>query len=185
LETSIAVTRAQHLPPTPELAFHPRSEGESWEAITDLLHRAYASLAAGGLRYVASHQAAEVTERRAGNGECWVGLLGERLVATATLVRPGRGHGPALYGEPGVAKLEQFCVAPELQGRGIASALLSTLEARARAWGARRLALDTAAATHLIAWYTRRGFQEVGAHDWRPHVNYLSVVLAKELDAEA
>src|SRR5215831_11449727 len=39
------------------------------EAITKMLHEAYAPLAASGMRFVASHQDADVTRRRMAAGE--------------------------------------------------------------------------------------------------------------------
>lgn len=36
-------------------------------------------------------------------------------------------------------------------------------------------------ATHLIALYEKWGYTQVATHDWRPGVNYLSVVMAKSL----
>jgi hypothetical protein len=38
---------------------------EDWVALTELLHRAYAPLASRGMRYLARHQDADVTRRRA------------------------------------------------------------------------------------------------------------------------
>ena len=45
------------------------------------------------------------------------------------------------------------------------------------------LALDTSEnATHLIALYEKWGYTQVATHDWRPGVNYLSVVMSKRLE---
>jgi hypothetical protein len=45
------------------------------------------------------------------------------------------------------------------------------------------MGLDTAApAAHLIAWYERNGYRRVGRADWRPDVNYESVILSRRLD---
>jgi hypothetical protein len=47
--------------------------------LTDLLHRAYAPLAAKGLRYIASHQSEVITRERMENGVTLVAVL-ERVV---------------------------------------------------------------------------------------------------------
>ena len=44
------------------------------EALTDLLHRAYAALAAMGFRYRATYQDVATTRARAGKGECYLAL---------------------------------------------------------------------------------------------------------------
>ena len=158
------------------------SEHDSLEELTELLHAAYAPLAARGMRYTASYQGVEVTGRRAAHGECYVGELDGRLVATVTLAPPGRGHGSGWYGRPEVAKFEQFGVHPDLKGSGLGTRLMEEIERRAREIGAAELALDTSEhAADLIAWYQRRGYRIVGNYDWRPHVNYLSVVLSLAL----
>lgn len=46
--------------------------GDDLSALTALLHRAYAPLAAAGMRFVASHQSPDRTRRRIALGECWV-----------------------------------------------------------------------------------------------------------------
>lgn len=54
-------------------------------------------------------------------------------------------------------------VAPAAQGRGLASALLGALEARAAAAGARMLiGAVTASNTGSLAFHLRRGYVEVG-----------------------
>lgn len=155
---------------------------DSLDALTRLLRRAYAGLARRGMRYVASHQGVEVTRRRIANGECYVAELDGRLVGTITLEPPGTGRGPALYRQSDVAKVQQFGVEPAFQGSGIGTRLMEHVEARARELGAGRLALDTAEhAEQLIRWYESRGYRRAGTHDWRPHTNYLSVLLCLSL----
>lgn len=156
------------------------------EALTSLLHRAYAPLAAAGMRFVASHQTVEVTRRRVSQGECHVAEHEGALVGTVTLGPPGRRvaarGGPALYFEPGVATVSQLAVEPSLQQRGLGWRLLSLAEERARALGAHWLALDTSEhAAGLIAWYRARGYEPAGTCDWRPHTNYRSVLLRRRL----
>jgi GNAT superfamily N-acetyltransferase len=165
----------------PEFEIRPIAEGDSLAELTGLLHRAYGRLAESGLRFVASHQSEEVTAKRAARGECSVAVLGGEIVGTITLNPPGRVQGPAYYQRPGVWVFGQFAVEPALQGRGIGSRLLASIEARARDMGALEIACDTAeGARQLIELYGRRGYRPVGAFDW-PVTNYVSVVLAKRL----
>lgn len=149
--------------------------------LTEMLHRAYRPLAEAGLRYLATHQAPEVTAQRVAKGECYVAVAGRRLVGTIVLTPPGCCGGCAYCERPGVACFHQFAVDPEWQGRGVGSLLLEMVERRARELGAAEIALDTSeAATHLIACYERRGYQVVDRVDWDV-TNYLSVVMAKPL----
>lgn len=149
-------------------------------ALTDLLHRAYAPLAARGLRYVATHQDDRTTRHRCSQGECWVAELGGRVVATVTLVH-GRTSECAYYARPGVARFGQFAVEPSLQGRGVGRALVELCERRAREDGCTEIACDTSEhAAELIAMYERWGYVLAGRTRWKD-VNYESVVLAKAL----
>ena len=158
---------------------------DSFEEMTALLHRAYAPLAAAGLKYWATHQTAADTRERCEAGECWVGVMDGALMATVTLVAPGQGRGCPLYAEPTVSKFGQLAVDPALKGRGFGNALMDTIERRAREMGAATLALDTAeGARGLIAMYEARGYRKVGTVDWRPDTNYLSVLLSLELARE-
>jgi len=170
----------------PGLEFRPLAPADSMAELTALLHRAYAPLAAAGFRFWASHQPASDTARRAASGECWVGVLETRLVATATLVPPGGTPEVPWYRQPGIAKLQQFAVEPSLQGCGTGSALLDLIERRARALGACELSLDTAEeAAGLRAFYAARGYRFVGHVDHRPQTNYMSVILSLRLAGDA
>ncbi len=151
-------------------------------ALTDLLHRAYAPLAARGLRYLASHQDDATTRKRIEGGECIVAVDGADIVGTITWHPPGGGGGTAWSERADVATFQQFCVEPSRQRAGIATMLLDEVERRARLAGARELSCDTAEpATDLITWYEHRGFRTVGSVDWRPTTNYMSVILSKTL----
>lgn len=179
-EAGVAGCRGVPLPTG--LAFRPLDASDSLAELTELLHRAYVSLAAAGFAYVASHQSEETTRARAGSGECWVGVLDGRLVATATLVAPGAARGAPWYERARVSRLQQLAVDPSLQGRGVGSALMDLLEARAREIGAEEIAIDTAeGAERLIRMYESRGYRLVGHVDWRPRTNYRSVIMSLSL----
>jgi GNAT superfamily N-acetyltransferase len=158
------------------------AEGDSFQEVTDLLHRAYASLAAQGLRYTAAHQDVQVTRRRAAKGECYVAVEGDRLIGTVTLAPPlARSSDCEWYDRPDVAVLGQFAIEPERQGRGLGSRLLLFGEARAKELGAAEVSVDTAeGAAHLIRFYQKRGYREVGHAQWKT-TNYRSVILSKRV----
>ena len=151
------------------------------DVITELLHRAYAPLAQAGLRYLATHQSAEVTRERLTSGHPLVALREGTIVGTATLYPPDAASPCELYRQPGVYCFGQFAVSPELQRGGIGRQLIEHLEAVARQQGATELALDTAeGAVHLVEWYRRLGFRPVQYVDWEV-TNYRSVVMSKTL----
>lgn len=160
-----------------------RSRVDEVPALTSLLHRAYAPLAARGLRYVASHQTETTTRDRISRGECWVADLDGAAVGTVTWYRTTPDSDCGHYRRTDVAHFGQYAVEPHLQGRGIGAALLGQVERRAAEEGFAHLACDTAEpATDLIALYERRGFRRVGTVRWES-VNYRSVVLSKPLGA--
>lgn len=157
--------------------------GDSFAELTELLHAAYAPLAAAGMRFWATHQDEETTRKRAQEGECWVAVetATGRLVGTIALRLPGTAKGCAWFERADVAVCGQFGVTPELKGRGLGAALMHAVVERARELGATELAGDTAeTATHLLAMYERWGFRRVGHVQWDA-VNYRSVILSKRL----
>jgi GNAT superfamily N-acetyltransferase len=154
---------------------------DSIDAITELLHRAYAPLGAMGLNFTGVDQTREQTERRIGRGVCAVALIGERLVGTILAVGGKPVADCRWYSEPHVARAHQFAVEPELHRRGIGGALMRWAEEWAQLQGYRELAVDTAeSAEHLVAFYTRRGFRFIEFAQW-PGKRYRSVILSKSL----
>lgn len=156
-------------------------EEDSVEAITTLLHVAYAPLAAMNFRYMASHQDSGTTRRRLHSGFPLVATDGEEIVGTVTLYGPSPDSPCAWYQQAGVFRFGQFAVHPTLQGQGIGTRLLARVEATARERFAQELALDTAEeALHLRRWYERCGFRFVQFASWSD-TNYRSVVLSRRL----
>ena len=156
---------------------------DSIEELTDLLHRAYGSLAVVGLHSIAASQPVDVTRRRIENGECYVGVTPEgRIVATVTFHAPGAAkYDSPWLDRPDVCCFGQFAVEPAIQGTGLGRRLVELCERRTRETGAAELALNTAEpARHLIALYEHLGFRVVEYARW-PEVNYRSVVMSKRI----
>ena len=163
------------------VAIRRATENEQWSAITALLHRAYAVHAARGLRFYASYQDENVTRERAGEGECYLALIDSAVVGTVTALPGGRKSECSWYVRTDVASMGQLAVEPAFQHRRIGTSLLDLSEGRARAWGARQIAIDTSEhATDLITLYSKRGYKIVDSISW-PETNYRSVILAKAL----
>lgn len=157
------------------------SETDSIAELTELLHRAYASLADRGLKYVATYQDEATTLRRAQRGQCWIAEQDGKLVGTISYYPPQITDGCAWYDRPEVASFGQFAVDPELQRTGLGSRMLDRVEEQAMADGADELALDTAEpAKHLIDYYERRGYREIERVQWDV-TNYVSVIMSKRL----
>lgn len=168
--------------PSPaDISIRPWQATDSAPELTELLHRAYARLAAMGLRFWATHQSAEVTEKRIASGECFVAVADGVICGTIPFRAASRTNGSPWYDQPGVASFAQFAVEPDLQSNGLGRRLIAHVEDRAAASGARELALDTAEpALHLVEWYTRLGYRFIEHAQWQ-HTNYRSVLLSKAL----
>jgi GNAT superfamily N-acetyltransferase len=151
--------------------------------LTELLHRAYAELAARGLKFVATHQPPEMTEKRVRAGNCFIAEANGVILGTITVQRSKPDARLATYREPTTFIFGQFGVDPTMRGKGIGRALHDRALRFAAANGGTAMALDTAApARHLIALYFRWGYREVGRHSWES-TNYESVIMKKELSA--
>lgn len=173
---------------TIEIDIRPLAARDSLDALTELLHRAYAPLAAQGLNFTAATQTREDTARRAAEGQCFVAVWGGRLVGTVTAAGPyDQSSAPWTAAAPWLrdrdtAHLHQFAVDPPAQRQGLGRRLVSQCEQWARDRGYRLLALDTAEpATDLCEMYRRLGFIDVGHVQWEGK-SYRSVIMRKALD---
>ena len=155
-------------------------------ALTELIRAAYAPHATNGLRYWATHQSVSDTEKRIARGVCLVGLLGGELVATITVAPPDPASKVSLLAQPGTWSFGQFAVAPAHKGQGFGKRIHDAALREAAALGCTVMALHTAQpATQLIAMYRSWGYSEVGTCDWRPHTNYLSVLMSRTIVSSA
>jgi predicted N-acetyltransferase YhbS len=152
------------------------------ERLTELVHAAYALQAAKGLRYWGTHQSVDDTRKRLASGH---GLVAERageFVGTITVRPPQPESQVNLYRNPGTWTFCQFAVSPELKGTGLGKSLHDAAVSHVILNGGVAMALDTAEpAEALIAMYLAWGYELAGEVDWRPHTNYLSVIMSKVL----
>jgi GNAT superfamily N-acetyltransferase len=170
-----------------QLLLRPLAPSDSLEALTALLHRAYARLAAMGLNYTAVDQSVETTARRVGGGRCFVAEREGHVVGTVTVNGPWDDkHLPearhcAWYLRSDLAHLHQLAVDPAAQGRGLGERLVAACEQWAREQGYRAIALDTAQpADHLRQRYARLGYVEVDTVQWTGK-RYRTVIMVKPL----
>lgn len=146
-------------------------------AITDMLHRAYAPLAARGLNYTATYQTPEVTATRLFRGHPIAAECDGRITGTLTVYSPDPQSSAAVYREPHTYSFGQFAVDPAFEGRGIGRTLHRAAVDHALIKGAWFLSLDTAAPAHdLIDTYTRWGYTVVERATW-PGKSYESVLM--------
>ena len=159
-------------------------DDDDLDALTELLHRAYAPLAAAGMRFLASHQSVEVTRHRIERGTCLVAVRSGTIVGTIVYSPPGSLGGSPFLARPDVAEFGQFAVEPSLQRTGIGAELMRRVEEMGRIDGAAWMSLNTSeSAHHLIAYYEKRGYTFSEHVQWR-EVNYRSVIMAKPLASQ-
>ena len=155
--------------------FDPRSD--SYDALTALLHRAFAPLGALGFNCPGVDQPASATRERVLAGECFVALGNAHLVATMTM----RSHDPI----PAAIRIAAGTLQRSANWRRsrLAGSRHRPFAARVRATAGRaratHLALDAPyAAVRLIDFYRREGFQPVDVMRFPGH-NYDSTILCK------
>lgn len=172
-------------------ALRPLQPCDSLDALTALLHRAYARLGAMGLNYTAVDQSVDVTAQRVAGGQCFVAEQEGRIVGTVTVggawdvQRVPGARDCAWYLRRDVAHLHQLGVEPAQRGHGIGGALIDACEQWAREQGFAAIALDTAApATHLRERYARHGYRDADEIQWRGKT-YRTVIMVKPLEGAA
>src|SRR4051812_21803399 len=168
----------------PVLSCREVSEMENIAALTVLIRSAYAPHAASGLRYWATHQSAEDTAKRLASGHGFVAELNGVVVATVTLRQPEPESKVPLLREAATWSFGQFAVAPEHKGRGFGKQIHDFALLYAAKHGCKKMALHTAQpATALIAMYRSWGYELAGTCDWRPHTNFVRVLMSKPAPA--
>ena len=171
---------------TPPLALTVREVGRSDDlvALTALIRAAYAPLAERGLKYWATHQSPEDTAKRFSRGHGFVALIHGEIVATIALSRPDTDSKVELLRDAQTWSFGQFAVAPAHKNRGYGRQIHDFALKRAADFGCVVMALHTAQpASHLIEMYRSWGYCEVGTCDWRPHTNFLSVLMTRQVSA--
>jgi len=166
--------------------------GDNLDALTALLHRAYAPLAAAGMNFTATTQTADMTAQRMQGAHTWVAVQADgTLLGTITAAGPfdpnaqGWAHALPWFYRQDVAHFHQYAVDPGCQGQGIGAALLQAAEAWAQAAGHRAMLLDTAEpATALRQRYARAGYVDIASVQWQGKA-YRSVVMVKPLATPA
>lgn len=129
----------------------------------------------------ANHFSLEAEEVSPGNGIFLVARLSGRPLGCGALRRL---RDTALTQELGtrVGEVKRMYVAKEARGKGVGLALLSGLEAEARALGLNRIVLETGTRqTEAIALYSRAGFMEIPAYGEYVETSVTSVCMAKAL----
>ena len=161
----------------PSWAIRPWQPGDSLAALTALLHRAYAPLAAAGMNFTAATQTEAMTAQRMQGARTWVAeAVDGALLGTITAAGPfdpnaqGWAHALPWFYRQDVAHFHQYAVDPGCQGQGIGAALLQAAEAWAQAAGHRAMLLDTAEpATALRQRYARAGYADIASVQWAEH----------------
>ena len=155
--------------------------GDSLEAVTQLLHRAFGELALRGIDCQCATQSVTQTRERIERGECFIAVIGGDVIGTITLEPADRRSAIATYRDAATASVHQLAVDPARQGEGVGRSLIAHACAWASARRYGRLALDTpVGATRQVAWYMARGF-DVAETVHVPGRRYGSLVLTRQL----
>jgi GNAT superfamily N-acetyltransferase len=157
---------------------------DSLEEVTEMLHRAFAPMAALGANCQCVDQSASTTRERMSRGDCLVAVADRRIVGTLTLETCDPASSVAHYRRPGVASLHQFAVDPLYQGAGVGGSMLkvATMWAHMRQFA--ELALDTPAlALDVRAYYAHQGFRLIGGARLAGRA-YDSVIMSKPIVLE-
>jgi GNAT superfamily N-acetyltransferase len=166
---------------------------DSLAHLTGLLHRAYKQHADRGIKALAAFQPEEVTRKRISVGECYVATHLGKVVGTILFKSAqdtsasgvGASTRIAYFARGDVASFSQFAVEPEVQGRGIGTVLMATVERRAMETGAKEIGLSTPEpATWLVEMYERHGYRVVERVRW-DETNYVSAIMGKVVGAGA
>jgi GNAT superfamily N-acetyltransferase len=146
-------------------------------AVRLLVNQAYKELADMGLNYTATFQDEEKTRQRMNRGRCFLLLDGERIIGTISI-----HDEDYLKRSKKCAYVAQFGIHPDYKRKKLGSLLMDHVEKLAVDDGYASIQLDTAKpATHLVAWYLKRGYQIIADYKWAGKT-YESWIFEKELN---
>lgn len=139
-----------------------------------LINAAYRELGDMGLNFTGVTQDEETTRRRMQGRDVFVIEGDGRLLGTVTFSVHEENDIKCGY-------VNLLAVDPSERRRGLGAELMVVAERRARELGLDRVRLDTATtATHLVRWYTARGYLPVEEVQWEGKA-YRSVILEKRI----
>jgi uncharacterized damage-inducible protein DinB/GNAT superfamily N-acetyltransferase len=165
-----------------DIEIRPLAARDSFEALTQLLRRAYAPLAAAGMNFSAAAQSADDTARRAAEGQCFVATSGGQPVGTVTVRGPLDNASVHWFRDVDTAHFHQFAVDPRVQRQGLGSRLIAMCEQWAIDRGYRAMVLATAQpALELRGLFRHLGYRDIGDMQ-RDGKTYRSVIMRKLLD---
>ncbi len=156
------------VPTTVSIALTPPQDDAARAAIrdylTDIVGRYYGRAATPAeIETVLADAAPDDAFLEPPHGLFWLARDGDTILGCAGLRFTGAG----------VGLVTRVWTAPAARRRGIASALLTTLEAGARSHGLTRLRLDTRSdLVEARALYTRHGFTEIAAFNDDPYADH-------------
>ena len=120
----------------------PFSSSDDIEELTQLLNRSYKKLSDKGFQYLASHQDSKITKQRIDEGQCFIALFENKLIATITYYSPSQASGNEWYDQSFVASYGQFAVDEKFQKTGIGGRLLEFVENLAKSDNAKEITID-------------------------------------------
>jgi uncharacterized damage-inducible protein DinB/GNAT superfamily N-acetyltransferase len=177
--------KPQTSPPQPPIDIRLLAVRDSLQALTELLHRAYAPLATRGMNFSAATQDVATTAQQAALGQCFVAVRDREIVGTVTVCGPLDAPEPPSarwLSDRNTAHVHQLAVAPEVQRLGVGARLVQHCEDWARDNGYRSMVSGAAlGADELLAMFRRLGYSELGQTQG-PGRTYRSVILRKSLD---
>lgn len=163
-----------------EIKIMPKPAHISWDTIHDILYKAHESNRQKGVDMKTAYLSGEELKKRVGReGQCFVAILGNKIVGTASVRFYDRN---CWYHRGKIADFMLVGILPEYKGKGIYSMLSRYRDTYIRNLGCNVVELDTAEGnTNMISISKKYGFQIVGIKA-SPYTEHYSVIMVKWLE---
>ncbi|GAA2779061.1 GNAT family N-acetyltransferase [Saccharopolyspora taberi] len=152
---------------------------EEFEAVGEVTVRAFLD---GGHLSAASEYRQTLLDvaARAAEAEVLVSVEGDKVLGTVTVADGGTAY--ADIAAPGELEFRMLAVAPEAAGKGVGTALVRAVIARARTLGRERVVLSSQQSMTIAhGLYRRFGFERTPKRDWEPVPHLRLVTFGLEL----